>query len=665
VDPDTIAGLARIRHLEDQLARLPVTSERHRQCAIAIRIAGRIYRESRPAGHVSRQFDANTGRTSRRRDSQVAPADRSIRIVERRAADKVLFFEQQRAAALDLIGEGVIGTDLPGNVTYLNAVAERLTGWTYGDAMGQPLARIFRVIDATTREPAPIPTHATCLANVAGSQPNRLLIQRDGRETPIEDSASRIRDRVGQAIGAVIVFKDVGEAQATARQAVYLAQHDPLTGLPNRILLSDRLTQAIAMTRRHDGHLAVLFLDLDRFKQVNDSLGCVIGDTLMQSVAQRLVGCLRTTDTVSRHGDDEFVVVLSEIEHADDAAATAQKILAALATPHDVARHQLHITATVGISIYPADGADAETLIKCADTAMHNAKESGRNRYQVFEPDMNARAVERQWIEAGLHRALAQHELVLHYQPKIALDTGAMTGVEGLVRWMHPERGLMFPKDFVPIAEECGLIVPIGRWVLREACRQARAWIDEGRPPIAVAVNVSAMEFRDPCFVENVRTVLNETRLEARYLELELTESSLVQHRDSTAAVLQALKGMGVQVAIDDFGTGYSGLSYLRQFPVNVLKIDQSFVREISADSVGTSIVSAVISMGKSLGHRVVAEGVETSQQFAFLQTERCGEGQGYYFSRPLVAEQLVKLFDTDRISNLLPFGQPITADRL
>ncbi len=398
------------------------------------------------------------------------------------------------------------------------------------------------------------------LDRIVGLTPNCLLIRRDGLETAIEDSASPIHDRGGQVIGAVIVFKDVSEARAMSLQAVYLAQHDFLTDLPNRMLLNDRLTQAIALARRHGHRLAVLFLDLDRFKHVNDSLGHVIGDALLQSVARRLVTCVRSSDTVSRQGGDEFVVLLSEIEHADDAAASAQKIIAALVAPHDVAHHQLHVTVTIGISIYPDDGPDAETLIKCADTAMYHAKESGRNNYQFFEPDMNARAVERQWIEAGLHRALARGEFVLHYQPKIDLETGAMTGAEALIRWVHPERGLMFPKDFVPIAEDCGLIVPIGQWVLREACRQARAWIDEGRRPMAVAVNISAVEFRDPRFLDNVRTVLNDNRLDARYLELELTESSLMQHAESTALALQALKDMGVQVAIDDFGTGYSSL---------------------------------------------------------------------------------------------------------
>jgi diguanylate cyclase (GGDEF)-like protein/PAS domain S-box-containing protein len=568
------------------------------------------------------------------------------RILERHAAEETLFFEQQRAdVTLNSIGDAVISTDLPGNVTYLNPVAERMTGWLRREAVGRPLADVFQIIDATTRELARNPMEqAIQLDKIVGLTPDCLLVRRDGLEVAIEDSASPIHDRGGQVIGAVMVFHDVSAARAMALQAVYLAQHDFLTDLPNRMLLNDRLTQAIALAHRRGHRLAVLFLDLDRFKHVNDSLGHGIGDTLLRSVAQRLAASVRSSDTVSRQGGDEFVVLLSEIDHADAAAGSAQKIIAALVAPHDVAHHQLHVTATIGISIYPDDGPDAETLIKCADTAMYHAKAAGRNTYQFFEPDMNARAVARQRIEAGLHRALARREFVLHYQPKIDLDTGSMTGAEALIRWMHPERGLMFPKDFVPIAEDCGLMIPIGRWVVREACRQARAWIDEGRPPMAVAVNISAAEFRDPDFLDNVRAVLRDTRLQARYLEIELTESSLLQQVESTALVLQALKDMGVQVAIDDFGTGYSNLSYLRQFPTSVLKIDQSFVHEISADPVGTSIVCAVISMGKSLGHRVVAEGVETAEQLAFLRAQRCGEGQGYYFSRPLVAEQFATL---------------------
>ncbi len=570
-------------------------------------------------------------------------------VIERKAADEALFLEQQRAeATLNSIGDAVLSTDVHGIVTYLNLVAERMTGWSRQHALGRPLAEVFPILDATTREPARNSSdRAMELDRTIDLAPTCLLVRRDGFETAIENSASPIHDRRGQVIGAVIVFKDVSEVRAMSLRAVYLAQHDFLTDLPNRMLLNDRLTQAMALARRHGHRLAVLFLDLDRFKHVNDSLGHVIGDGLLQAVARRLLTCVRSSDTVSRLGGDEFVVVLSEIEHANDAAASAQKIIAALAAPHEIANHQLHVTATIGISIYPEDGPDAEKLIKSADTAMYHARQSGRNCYHFFEAEMNAQAVERQWIEASLHQALARGEFLLHYQPKVHLETGAMTGAEALIRWAHPVRGLIYPTDFVPIAEDCGLMVPIGQWVLREACRQARAWIDEGRPPMAVAVNISAGEFRHPRFLEYVREVLRDTRLDARCLELELTESSLIQHAESTALMLQSLKELGVQVAIDDFGTGYSSLSYLRKFPINVLKVDQSFVQEISADSAGNSIVCAVISMGRSLGHRVVAEGVETEEQLAFLRAQQCREGQGYYFSRPLGPEQFVKLVET------------------
>jgi diguanylate cyclase (GGDEF)-like protein/PAS domain S-box-containing protein len=571
------------------------------------------------------------------------------RVIERHASEEALHFEQQRAdITLNSIGDAVLSSDLRNRVTYLNPVAERMTGWSRQDAFGRPLVDVFRIVDATTRQPARNPMEeAIQLDRVAGLTPNCILVGRDGLETAIEDSASPIHDRRGQVIGAVIVFKDVGEARAAAVQIVHLAQHDVLTDLPNRLLLNDRLTQAIALAQRHRHHLAVLFLDLDRFKHVNDSLGHVIGDALLQSVARRLMTCVRGADTVSRQGGDEFLVLLSEIARAEDAAASAQKIIAALVAPHEIARHQLHITGTIGISVYPDDGRDAETLIKCADTAMYHAKERGRNRFQFFERDMHARAVERQRIEAGLHLALTRREFVLYYQPKVDLDTGMICGTEALLRWVHPERGLMSPKEFVPIAEDGGLMVPIGQWVLGEACRQARAWIDEGRRPLAMAVNISAVEFQDPGFLGHLRKVLRDSGLDARYLELELTESALIQHNGAPALVLQALKEMGVQVAIDDFGTGYSSLSYLRKLPVNVLKIDQSFVHEISAVPLGTSLVCAVISMGKSLGLRVVAEGVETKEQLAFLQAEGCAEGQGFYFSRPLVAGQFALLPET------------------
>jgi diguanylate cyclase (GGDEF)-like protein len=430
-------------------------------------------------------------------------------------------------------------------------------------------------------------------------------------------------------------------------QLKHWAQYDFLTDLPNRMLLNDRLTQAIASAGRYRRQLAVLFLDLDSFRHVNDSLGHAIGDGLLRAVGARLLAGVRKSDTVSRQGGDEFVVVLSSIERSEDAALTATKLITVITAPYSIDQHNLHVSGSVGISIYPTDGVEAEDLIQNADNAMYHAKEHGSNNHRFFKEDMNVQAVHRQFLEASLRRALEQHEFELHYQPKIDLKSGAITGVEALIRWRHPERGLIPPAEFIPIAESCGLIVPIGRWVLREACMQAREWQGAGLPEIPVAVNISSVEFRDKNFLENLRATLNETGLEPRHLELELTESVLMQYIESTASVLGELRVMGVQLAVDDFGTGYSSLSYLSQFPINSLKIDKSFVQAIKSEQTDAPIICAVINMGRGLMQRVVAEGVETREQLAFLQSRGCDEGQGYYFSRPLVAEQFAKLLET------------------
>jgi EAL domain-containing protein (putative c-di-GMP-specific phosphodiesterase class I) len=359
------------------------------------------------------------------------------------------------------------------------------------------------------------------------------------------------------------------------------------------------------------------------------------------------VHCVRGSDTVSRQGGDEFVVLLSELAQPEDAAITARRLLQAVAEAHSIDQHDLHVTTCIGVSIYPDDGFDAETLIKNADTAMYQAKENGRQSYQFFKPAMNVRAVERQSIEENLRRALERNEFALHYQPKISLRTGAITGAEALIRWTHPIRGPVSPAQFIPVAEDCGLILPIGQWVLREACKQARAWVDAGLPLGSMAVNISAMEFRDDSFLESVFAILSETGLDPRSLELELTESVLMKRAESAASVLKSLRARGVQLAVDDFGTGYSSLSYLRKFPIDALKIDQSFVRQITTAPDETTIVTAVISMGRSLKLRVVAEGVETQEELAFLQAHQCDEAQGYFFSRPVVAQQFAKLLET------------------
>jgi diguanylate cyclase (GGDEF)-like protein len=443
------------------------------------------------------------------------------------------------------------------------------------------------------------------------------------------------------------IFRDATTARAATEKITHTAEHDFLTGLPNRMLLHDRVGQAIAVAHRHQTKVAVLFLDLDGFKHINDSLGHPIGDKLLQSIAIRLVACVRASDTVSRQGGDEFVALISEVKRPEDAAVLAKKMLQAVAEAHPIGRHDLHITTSIGVSVYPDDGLDAATLIKNADTAMYQAKENGRHGYQFFTPALNVRAIERQIIEEGLRRALERHEFSLRYQPKINLKTGAITGVEALILWTHPIRGLVAPAEFIPVAEDCGLILPIGAWVLREACGQARAWVDAGLSATPMAVNVSAIQFRDENFLENLFAILSETGLDPRFLELELTESLLMKHAESAASILQTLRRRGVQVAIDDFGTGYSSLGYLRKFPLDALKIDQSFVRQISTAGEDTAIVTAVIAMARSLKLRVVAEGVETSEEAAFLRDHQCDEAQGYYFSRPVPPEELAKLLRT------------------
>ena len=563
--------------------------------------------------------------------------------------EEALFVEKERAqVTLNSIGDAVICTDISGNITFLNLVAERMTSWSREEAQGRPMAEVFRIIDATSRETTPNPMEKAVEQDRTVHLPsNCLLIQRDGSEIPVEDCVSPIHDREGKATGAVIVFRDVSAARAMALQMAHSFQHDFLTGLPNRMLLNDRVRQAIALAPRHLKKVAVLFLDLDGFKHINDSLGHPIGDKLLQSIAKRLVTCVRGSDTVSRQGGDEFVVLLSEMQQSEDAAITARRMLEAVAKVHSIDQHDLHVTTSIGVSIYPDDGLDVETLIKNADTAMYQAKENGHQSYQFFKPAMNVRAVERQSIEESLRRALERQEFALHYQPIINLGTGEITGAEALIRWTHPTRGPVSPAQFIPVAEDCGLILPIGNWVLREACKQARSWVDSGLPLGTMAVNISAIEFRDERFLEGVFGILKDTGLDPRSLELELTESVLMKRAESTESILKALRARGVQVAVDDFGTGYSSLSYLRRFPIDALKIDQSFVRQITTAPDETTIVTAVISMGRSLKLRVVAEGVETQEELAFLQAHQCDEAQGYFFSRPVPPEQFAKLLES------------------
>jgi diguanylate cyclase (GGDEF)-like protein len=419
----------------------------------------------------------------------------------------------------------------------------------------------------------------------------------------------------------------------------HLLQYDSLTALPNSTLLGDRLNQALAASRRHDKQLVVMFLGLDRFKRINNALGHPAGDEMLKRAAQQLSACLRDSDSVFRYGSDEFVVILGDINHPRQTHGIAEKLLAAIRLPQTVAGHDVSVTASLGISVYPDDGLDAIELIKKAETAMRNVKEHGPDSIGFFIEAMNQRAREQHSIESGIRRALQQQEFVLHYQPKIDLHSARVVGAEALVRWKKPGHGWVYPSDFIPVAEDSGLIVPLSKWVLAEACRQTREWQSAGLPPIRMSVNTSPIDFRQRDFVEGVERVLEQTGLRPDWLELEITEGVLMQNVEATMLVLNRLKALGTRLAIDDFGTGYSSLSYLRRFPVDVLKIDQSFIHGLSNDGNDAALVNAIISLGRSLGLNVIAEGIETAEQLAFLKAHHCAEGQGYYFSKALPAE--------------------------
>jgi diguanylate cyclase (GGDEF)-like protein/PAS domain S-box-containing protein len=571
-------------------------------------------------------------------------------MMDRAANTEALFQEKERAqVTLNSIGDAVVSTDLGGHVTFLNVVAERLTGWSRAEAVDRPLEEVLQIVDAETREAVSNPMRLAISDNKAvGLTPNCILVRRDGIEAAIEDSAAPIHDRHGHVTGAVMVFHDVSSARALSLKMSYLAQHDSLTDLPNRVLLSDRLEQAMSIAQRGTQKLGILYLDIDRFKTINDSLGHAIGDRLLQSVASRLLDSVRHSDTVSRQGGDEFVILLSRLTLAQDAAVIAEKILAAFGVPFQIDEHTVYATVSIGVVTFPDDGLDAESLLKNADFAMYQAKESGRNCFQFFKPEMNVKAARRQSVENGLRIALESDALVLHYQPKFNLQSGAITAVEALIRWRHPMLGLLSPSEFISIAEDSGLIVPLGKWVLREGCCQAKAWQDAGLTKMKMAINVSAVELRSKDFVQNVSATLRGTGLDARYLELELTETFLMQDPGSTVSVLHTLKSMGVGLALDDFGTGYSSLSYMRRFPIDTLKIDGSFLFNVTGDDDNASIVEAVINMGRSLRMRVVAEGVETSNQLAFLRAHGCPEGQGFLLSRPVAASQMGRLLEAD-----------------
>jgi diguanylate cyclase (GGDEF)-like protein/PAS domain S-box-containing protein len=560
--------------------------------------------------------------------------------------------EEKYRSLLDGIQDyAVFMLDSVGTIVSWNAGAERMHGYTAEEIVGQNYSRLFPVEDIQRGRPQEFLRLA---ARNERYQQEIPRTRQDGSKFIGEVALTALRDANGKLRGFSKISRDLtGRNDAESHlvrinkemaHLAHSAEHDPLTGLPNRLLLNDRINQAIALAHRHLGKVAVLFLDLDGFKHINDSLGHSVGDKLLQSVSKRLLSCVRSPDTVSRNGGDEFILVLQEMEQPNQAAVTARRVLREVAGVHKLGDLELHVTASVGVSVYPDDGPDAETLIKNADTAMYQAKGSGRKTFQFFTPEMNASAVERQSIEEDLRRALEHHEFELYYQPIVNVKTGAVVGAEALIRWAHPTRGQLSPARFIPVAEETGLIQPIGAWVLREACEQARSWKNAGLDSGSMAVNVSTIQFRDEGFLEGLYSVLRETGMDPCSLELEVTESVLMKNAEVSVSTLKAVRDMGVLVAVDDFGTGYSSLSYLRRFPLDTLKIDQSFLHKIYVPPDDAIIVSSIIGMGRAMGLRVIAEGVETAEELAFLKANNCDEAQGYYFSRPVPAEEFAKL---------------------
>jgi diguanylate cyclase len=461
-----------------------------------------------------------------------------------------------------------------------------------------------------------------------------------------------VRDQVLR-LEEVITKRTLG-LEAANQQLRHLATHDSLTGLPNRVLLDDRLQQAIAHAERDSRSFALLVCDLDRFKLINDSLGHRAGDELLQEVARRLSTVVRTADTVARFGGDEFVLIGTSVDDADDAASLAGRIMDVLQAPVRIAAIDIHTSPSIGIAMYPDDGTSIQALLAHADAAMYSAKQNGRGTFRRYAAGMHAGTEDRVQLESDLHNAVTQNQFTLYYQPKVDTQTGEVRSAEALIRWIHPTRGVVSPVDFIPLAEECGLIGAIGGWVIREACRQARAWQIDGVPSLRVSVNLSASQFRDSGLVDSIRGALDDAGLPARYLEVELTESAVMSDPEQSIAILEQLSAMGVLVSVDDFGTGYSSMSYLRRFPIDKLKIDRVFINEIVSRPEDASIVRAIVSLAHSLHLKVVAEGVETPAQLEFLKTANCDEYQGYHFSRPLPAAEFERLIRESHSNDVL-----------
>ncbi len=570
--------------------------------------------------------------------------------------------KERALVTLESIADGVVTSDANGIIDYLNPVAERLSGWSDKDLVGRPIADLFKVLDETTGLEVENPALGCLRSGIPVLHHEKSqFIDRRGATVDINESAAAIRDAEGRITGLVLVLHDVSKARRLSQQMSFQATHDALTGLPNRACLTEHLQTSLKAAAADGGSLAVMFIDLDRFKVVNDTLGHDVGDQLLREVARRLKACVREGDMVSRLGGDEFVIVTRSVGHRAAVQQMAARLLQAFLEPFHVGASEFFTSASIGITLFPENGTSSEALLKNADATMYRVKAQGKNNYGFYDERTDHRAGERLSLETEMRHALDRGEMVVHYQPQFSACDGAITGFEALVRWLHPVRGLLAPKDFLPLAEETGFIVDIGDWVMHEACRQNRAWQDAGLPKVTVAVNIAHKQFMRPTLVNDVTHVLERTGLEARFLELELTEGILADNALAATLRLTELKRVGVMLSIDDFGTGYSSLSYLKSFPLDSVKIDRCFIKDLESDPRDAEISAAIIAMSHSLKLTVLAEGVETPGQLEFLRRKGCDTIQGFLFS-PAVPPDEAEAFLRDSAAGRPQVDIPPTA---
>ncbi|WP_353572480.1 EAL domain-containing protein [Candidatus Albibeggiatoa sp. nov. BB20] len=592
-------------------------------------------------------FDSNTVPLRNAKDEYIGYLGTFEDITERKQTEEKL---KQAAKVLENSAEAICITDEESRIIVVNRAFSQITGYDEGEILGKT-TNILK----SGKHDSTFYKNMWTLIQVTGRWEGEIWNRRkNGEVYPEWLNISVIRDEMTKEItNYLAIFSDITRTKQNEQRLAYLAHYDDLTGLPNRTLFYERVERALFLAKEHNYKIAVVFLDLDHFKYVNDTWGHAVGDLLLKDASKRIVQCVRKNDTVARLGGDEFTAVLDHIDNSETAATVGQRILDSLRPPFHLNGHETFISSSIGISIYPSDGKDVETLLKHADIAMYRAKDQGKDNYQFFTAQMNVEAQQRLLLETKLRHALERNELRLYYQPQVHLASGHIIGAEVLVRWQHPDMGLLSPQQFIPLAEETGLIVLIGEWVLHAACEQHKIWRDNGYPHLRLAVNLSSRQFRENNLAERIIQILEETEMDASLLELEITESVLMKDADKAVETLNILKKMGIQLAIDDFGTGYSSLNYLKRFPIDKLKIDKSFICDIPKSIDDMTITKAIVALARSLHLKVIAEGVETKAQLAFLKSLRCDEVQGYLISHPIPVNQFVELLDTQSMMQL------------